>query len=310
MPEPRDARLVGSVDDGALRVVQVTDTHVPAQPGFPTVIGLLAGIDAGDPMDHLALVLADIATLDPAPDLVVGTGDLADTGDPQAYRRWRDQFLPLDLPVWVIPGNHDLADAFDAHLVGDGVHSAASSRHGSWEFLYVRTGNTEWGEVDPIHADELRAALAASDAAHVFVWIHHPPVGQHLPAHEALVRDDLRAVLGTDDRIRATAAGHVHVADAGELDGIPVFLTPSTYTGRPAPGSRTFTLHPDGRVDTEVRFVESLFRFDDDQVARLRAMAAERYAAEPEARRGAAPHARHEVEGWRDAVAALPDGPG
>ena len=38
------------------------------------------------------------------------------TGDPAAYERWRERFLPLGVPVWVLPGNHDLTDAFDAHL--------------------------------------------------------------------------------------------------------------------------------------------------------------------------------------------------
>jgi len=290
-------------DDPVVRVVQVTDTHVTARPGAPTVLGLLADIDAGDPMGHLDLVVAGIAALDPAPDVLVATGDLADTGDPAAYRRWRERFLPLGVPVWVLPGNHDLADALDAHLVGDGVDAAPSSRHGEWEFLYVRTGNTEWGEIEPDHIDELRAALAASDAPHVFVWIHHPPAGQRLGTHEALIRDDLRSVLGGDDRVRAIAAGHVHVADEHELDGIPVYLTPSTYTGRPAPGYRTFDLHADGTVRTDVHYIEHQFRFDDDRVARLIAMAERRYAAEPEARRGAADHARAEVEGWRDAIA-------
>ena len=291
-------------DSTFLRVVQVTDTHVTAAPGAPTVLGLLADIDAGDPMVHLDLVLDHIAELDPAPDVLVGTGDLADTGDPAAYRRWRERFLPLGVPVWVLPGNHDLADAFDTHLVGAGVHAATSSRHGVWEFLYVRTGNTEWGEIDPNDAEDLRAVLAASDAAHVFVWIHHPPVGQRLEAHETLVRADLRAVLAGDDRVRAIAAGHVHVAAEHDLDGVPVYLAPSTYTGRPAPGYRTFDLHPDGTVVAEVHHIESRFTFDATQVARLVAMAQERYAAEPEARRDAAPHARAEVEAWRDAVSA------
>ena len=104
------------------------------------------------------------------------------------------------------------------------MHAAVSSRHGPWEFLYVRTGNTEWGEIESTHVEDLHAALAASDAANVFVWIHHPPVGQHLPAHESLVRDDLRTVLVHDDRVRAIAAGHVHVPADHEFDGIPVYL--------------------------------------------------------------------------------------
>ena len=286
------------------RVVQLTDTHVPASSTMPTVLELLADVRSGDPVAHLELVLDDIASLDPGPDLVVGTGDLSDTGDPDAYRRLRALVGRLDLPVWVLPGNHDLADALDVHLVGDTFHAGLTSRHGPWCFLYVRTGNTEWGEIEPDHAEALRAALAEEDADHVMVWIHHPPVGQHLAAHETLVRDDLRGVLAGDDRVRAIAAGHVHVDARHDLDGVPVHLTPSTYTGRPAPGYRVFDLHDDGTVATEVRFIEAGFAFDDDQRERLIAMAAERYRAEPSARRGGAATARAEVEGWRNAARA------
>ncbi len=295
---------MGRKEPTKLRVAQVTDTHVPSSTAAPTVLGLLANFDAGDPMENLELVIAAIAALEPSIDLLVGTGDLADTGDPAAYRRWRESFLPLGVPMWVLPGNHDLADSFDENLVGNGVHSAPSSRHGSWEFLYVRTGNTEWGEIDHSHAEQLRIALRTSDADHVFVWIHHPPIGQRVAAHETLVRDDLLAVLGDDNRVRAIAAGHTHFATEHDLDGIPVFVAPSTYTGIPGPGFRTFDLHENGTVSTEVHTVASRVVFDEEQIARLIAMSSERHAAEPVARRGAGAHARAQVEGWRDAIAA------
>jgi len=290
-----------------LRIVQVTDTHVPARPDAPTVLEVLAGIESGDPVAHLDLVIADIDALDPRPDLLVGTGDLADAGDPAAYRRWRERFLPLRIPVWALPGNHDLADVLDEHLAGAGadgvgVDVGVAARTGDWLLLFVRTGNTEWGEIDPVHVDAVRAELAASDAAHVFVWMHHPPVGQHLAAHETLVRADLRAALAGDPRVRGIAAGHVHVAAELDLDGVPVYLTPSTYTGRPGPGYRVVDLHDDGRVITEVRTVPTQFTFDAEQRDRLLAMSMERFAHEPEARRGAHDAARAEVERWREAT--------
>jgi Icc protein len=284
------------------RIAQVTDTHVPARPDAPTVLEVLAGIEAGDPVAHLEAVLSDIAALDPAPDLVVGTGDLADAGDPDAYVRWREMFLPLGLPVWALPGNHDIAETLDAEFAKGGICTGLSTRLGDWLLLFVRTGNTEWGEIDPTHAEEVRATLAADDAPHVFVWIHHPPVGQHLPAHETLVRDDLRAAIGGDARVRGIAAGHVHVAAEHELDGVPVLLTPSTYTGRPGPGYRVVDLHDDGTVTTEVRLVDAQFAFDDEQRDKLVAMAMARFAHEPAARRGGAEEARVEVEGWREAT--------
>ncbi len=281
------------------RVAQVTDTHVTAHDDAPTVLELLAGIDGGDPMVHLRQVVDDIAALDRRPDRIIGTGDLADTGHPEAYRRWRALFEPLGIDTHVLPGNHDLEPAIDEHLVGGFVSGDVMSRHGDWLFLYVRTGNTEWGEIAPAHVEQLRAARAASDAHHVFVWIHHPPVGQHLAAHEALVRDDLAAVLEGDARVRGIAAGHVHVDGEHELDGVPVYLTPSTYTGRPKPGYRVFDFGPDGAIDTHVRLVDQRWTFTDADRAALVAMGKQRFAAAPLAHRGHAEPSRAEVEHWQ-----------
>lgn len=283
----------------ALRAAQVTDTHVTHHDHAPTVLELLAGVDGGDPMVHLHQVVADLAALHRPPDRLVGTGDLADTGHPDAYRRWRALFEPLGVATHVLPGNHDLTPEFDQHLVGGWVSGDPASRHDDWLFLYVRTGNTEWGEIDPAHADELRSVLRSSDAAHLFVWIHHPPAGQHLAAHETLVRDDLAEVLDGDRRLRGIAAGHVHTDGEHELFGVPVYLTPSTYTGRPQPGYRVFDFSADGDVHTEVRLVDYRWSFADEDRARLIELSTKRYAEAPVALRGHGPAARAEVEHWQ-----------
>jgi len=90
-----------------MRVVQITDTHVPADARDQTVLEMLCAVETVDPVVNLQIILDDIRTLDPPADFVIATGDLADRGHPASYRRLRDLLEPLEVPVYASPGNHD-----------------------------------------------------------------------------------------------------------------------------------------------------------------------------------------------------------
>ena len=56
--------------------------------------------------------------LDPPPDAVVVTGDLADEADEREYANVRALLSRLRYPVYVMPGNHDLTTRMRAGLSG------------------------------------------------------------------------------------------------------------------------------------------------------------------------------------------------
>lgn len=73
-------------------------------------------------MPHVAgplrRALAAIAKLQPAPECIVATGDLTEGGATAEYARLRELIERCPLPIYLIPGNHDRADALRSAFPG------------------------------------------------------------------------------------------------------------------------------------------------------------------------------------------------
>lgn len=92
-------------------IAQITDLHI--RPAGMTAYGRV-NCNA-----MLEACVASLNALDPAPDVVIATGDLTDCGLAEEYEALRRILAPLEMPVKLIPGNHDrrenLLMAFPEH---------------------------------------------------------------------------------------------------------------------------------------------------------------------------------------------------
>jgi hypothetical protein len=89
-------------------VAHISDTHLLA--GGKLQYGVV------DTVGHLAMALDRLGRVDPAPQALVFTGDLADRGEPEAYRQLRAMVEPVAermraQVVWCM-GNHDHRDEY------------------------------------------------------------------------------------------------------------------------------------------------------------------------------------------------------
>jgi 3',5'-cyclic-AMP phosphodiesterase len=284
-----------------MRVVQITDTHVPAGDRDQTVLEMLCAVETVDPVVNLQIVLDDIRALDPAPALVLATGDLADRGHPASYRRLREMLEPLDIPVYASPGNHDLADELARHLPGGNVAVVDSFERDGWQFVFADSGNTEWGELSREQVQALDRVMSERTVDNVVLCIHHPPVAVHavMPAPQFLA-DDLAPLLRAHP-VRAVVSGHVHSAADLALGDVPVHTGPSTYLGAPGPGYRIFDFDGD-HYRTETRTF-SLFTMTDDNRQRLIEASRRRARAHGAPVRGHQAEARAVVVDWQANVA-------
>ena len=176
------------------------------------------------------------------PSAVVFTGDLADAGEPAAYRKLRSLVEPFadrlgcEL-VWVM-GNHDDRAAMRQHLLAEPASVDPVDRVFTVDGLRVVVLDTSvpghhHGEVTDEQLAWLADVLATPAPFGTVLAMHHPPlpaVADLAVAVELYEQRRLASVLaGTD--VRAILAGHLHYATFGTFAGIPVSVASATcYT--------------------------------------------------------------------------------
>lgn len=250
-------------DPGALRIVQLTDTHLRARGGE-----LLRG---ADPDETLAAVLRRI-TDEGLPDLFLLTGDLVEDPAASAYERLRDLVGNTGVPAWCLPGNHDDHDLMRAELNRDGLATPRARRVNGW--LVVLLDSTIPGEARGELGTAELAGLADTLGSYpddpALIALHHPPVALGSRWIDALGLADAEPffeVVEQRPNVRAVVWGHAHQQWEGNWDNVRLLGTPSTgvqfkprvdefvHDDRP-PGWRVLELHTDGSVDSEVRWLE------------------------------------------------------
>lgn len=216
-------------------LVHLSDTHLRA-----------AGsrlYDEIDSAERLAGVLDTIESSGLRPDAVVITGDLADYGEPDAYRQLRSLVGPFAARlgtriIWVM-GNHDDRPAFRRALLGEEAGDFAPvDRVDELDGLRLVTLDTtvpgrHHGELGDAQLDWLRDVLATPAPLGTILAMHHPPVPSVLPlAATVELRDQPRladVLRGSD--VRSIIAGHLHYSTFAMFAGIPVSVASATcYT--------------------------------------------------------------------------------
>ncbi len=191
---------------------------------------------------NFARTLAAIRAVHPHPAAIVVTGDLADLGEPDAYRRLRAAVEPvaadLDAPVIWVAGNHDERPALRRDLLD--LPPTEEPVTGVWDLDGLRvialdTSVPGWhhGDLDPGQLAWLAEVLAQPAPHGTLLAMHHPPLPSHLPLFDILElrhQDELADIIRGSD-VRGILAGHLHYSSHGTFAGVPVSVASATcYT--------------------------------------------------------------------------------
>jgi 3',5'-cyclic-AMP phosphodiesterase len=247
-----------------MQILQITDPHL-----YGNAAGKLRGVETDS---SLRSVLDEAFTQVPDYSAVLVTGDLVQD-DPSGYLRFRSIFGSLQKPVLCIPGNHDEPEAMRRELANAPFQYCGTHEEAGWQFIMLDSYDPGHvgGRLTTQELERLDSTLANS-SAHAMVCLHHHPIDMDslwLDSIGLANADDFWRVIDSHPHVRAIAWGHVHQEYDGKRRNVRLFATPSTgaqfmpksdryaVDSRP-PAYRCFELLPDGSINTEVRWVESL----------------------------------------------------
>ncbi|GAB3617903.1 3',5'-cyclic adenosine monophosphate phosphodiesterase CpdA [Okibacterium endophyticum] len=191
---------------------------------------------------NLLQALAQVETMGIRPSALVFTGDLADLGEADAYRRLRAIVEPraeqLGAELILLMGNHDERAALRRDLLREPESEHPLDRVWHLDGLRVigldsSVPGYHHGELSPEQLAWLDAELAVPAPRGTILGLHHPPVPAPQPIFDILeLRDQSRfadVVRGSD--VRAILAGHLHYSTHSMFAGVPVSVAAATcYT--------------------------------------------------------------------------------
>ena len=245
-----------SLPAGSLRILQVTDSHLYADPA-----GCLVGINTQQSFDSVMALARERL---PRTDLVLATGDLVHDASPEGYRRLRGHLNNHGVPVYCLSRNHDVPAVMAEHMRGGRVAVERTVRRNGW--LIVMLDSTIIGEEGGHLAESELAALeqelSKHPECHVLVCLHHHPVPINSAWMDSIALDNpeqLFAVLDNHPSIRGILWGHIHQQFDAQRRGVKLMGSPSTciqFTpdqdqfgiDSAAPGLRWLELLPNGII--------------------------------------------------------------
>lgn len=171
------------------------------------------------------------------PDLFVITGDIADSGDEQAYQMLYEAFAPLGIPVYALPGNHDRRDRMRSILKGWCPENAVVAPHICFALEFEDTRllmldtlvpGSHSGHCLPVVLDWLEGELLRRPDVPVLLFMHHPPfitgMGMMDETFEGVER--LHSIVSKAPYVRL-CCGHMHRPIISQWAGCLALTAPS-----------------------------------------------------------------------------------
>jgi len=188
---------------------QFSDPHVVVVPPAGRV----------DTARHLAAAVAQVNAMAVRPDVLLLTGDLTDNGTAAEYGLLAQLLAPLQIPVLLLPGNHDDRGALQAAFpqmpwlrgAGGFVQYVVEDLPLRIVVLDTTVPGEEGGHLCEQRLQWLDRTLAAS-ARPTVIAQHHPPV----------------AIIRRHPQVERVVCGHLHRNVFARFGGTLVSVCPST----------------------------------------------------------------------------------
>ena len=223
-------------------IAQITDLH------------LKSGRDNSN-SKRLNRLVDHLIGLNPVPELLVITGDIADGGDTKSYRDLQRVLVRWPARVQITLGNHDRRDAFfevfPESSNADGF-AQSSTDLGNIRVIVIDTleRGRNGGGFCNLRAQWLKAQLEMSPSVPAMIMLHHPPSNIGLPWIDPGRRPRWANLLAETIKpfpVAGIGAGHVHVGGSFAWEGHRLSTCPAVSSDLSLLFAPMDPLAPDGR---------------------------------------------------------------
>ena len=210
-------------------IAQISDTHI--DPNHPNSAKRLRDVER---------VVTTINALDPAPNVVIHTGDMAHNGTAEKYEAALDVLRNLCIPLYAAAGNRDDRTLIRANFpTGRDLMPGMDFLQYDVDDYPVRlialdtlSGESNMGDFCDNRARSLARALNAQIDKPCALFMHHPPfeVRESKYRWQYASQDAielLSGVIGTHNHVVRLFCGHAHRQSLGRIAGVPGGTVPS-----------------------------------------------------------------------------------
>jgi 3',5'-cyclic AMP phosphodiesterase CpdA len=210
-------------------IAQISDLHI--KPPNTLAYGR---VDTARALERCARAVNEFR---PRPNLVVISGDLADTPTAEEYEYLKRLLALLELPFVGIPGNHDSREMMRAAFP-DASYAFPSGplnqrvEAGPLDLVLLDSSvpGKPHGELDAPTLQWLEATLAASPERPALMFLHHPPFKAgiwHMDHQNLRNAAAFEPIVRRHPRVRLIATGHIHRATLTMFAGVPTTICPA-----------------------------------------------------------------------------------
>lgn len=211
-------------------ILHISDTHIV--PEGALVSGRLKTAEALTRLVNRITTIRD--QIGPLDALLI-SGDLSDDGSAESYSRFKALLSPLDLPLLVIPGNHDarepmraaFADQLPVSRALNWVKQVGDIRVIGLDTLVEGSGQ---GTLSEQSLSFLKAALATAKDTPILLALHHPPFACGIDFMDRIGltnRDAFRDAVSDHAGPLRIVCGHIHNMMVMDLAGHIAISAPS-----------------------------------------------------------------------------------
>ncbi len=199
-----------------MRILQISDFHLRGDGALSFQV-----VDTAAYLEKTVKHLKHVFSLkNQAPDMIVVTGDLADSGDEHAYHMVYEALKDFGVPVYAVPGNHDRRDRIKSILKGwtlDNPETApylcyAVEKEGTrLLFLDTMEPGSHSGHMREAETVWLNKELQSHPQVPTLIFMHHPPFTTGMGAMDEPFenREVLRGILQKAPWAKL-CCGHMH----------------------------------------------------------------------------------------------------